>query len=193
MWLPQVILRVAIELQGVGPAVLLGGLADVLLVLWREGAIAAVVLVVALAIEMIDEVVLQCYLYAARHVVVHLRYAQRHADGFGTAIHWALLRLYQWVHKVYGTYYERMLRGILASHPVQTALAERALVRTTYRIAAFSFLTKQLFQGLCGVIFLCHHQLYVYFSSAKVIIFCEFTKFLQQKVMKSYLTIHIIA
>ena len=101
-----------------GPAVLEGGLADVLLVLWGDGAITAVVLVVTLTIEMIDEVTLQRYLYSSGHVVIHLRDAQWHAYGLGTAIHRALIRLHQWVHQVYGAYYKRMLRTILTSHPV---------------------------------------------------------------------------
>ena len=57
--LPQVILDVGVELNGFGPAVAEDGLTDVLFVVGWHGTVAAVVFVVALTVEMVDEMLLQ--------------------------------------------------------------------------------------------------------------------------------------
>ena len=84
--LPQVILDVGVELDGFGPAVAEDGLTDVLFVVGWHGTVAAVVFVVALTVEMVDEMLLQRMSNALGHVVVYLCDTEGHADGGTTAI-----------------------------------------------------------------------------------------------------------
>ena len=92
--LPQVIFDVAVELDVLVPAVSDDGLADVLFVVGWDRAVAAVVFVVALAVEVMYEVLLQGMGYALWHVVVHLCDAEWHADGLVVAVHGTRLCLH---------------------------------------------------------------------------------------------------
>ena len=87
--LPQVILDVGVELDGFGPAVAEDGLTDVLFVVGWHGTVAAVVFVVALTVEMVNEMLLQRMSNALGHVVVYLCDAEGHADGLVVAVHGA--------------------------------------------------------------------------------------------------------
>ena len=98
--LPQIVLDVIVELDGLLPAKAEDGLADVLLVLWGNGTIAAVVFVVALAVEVLDKVLLQGTGNAQGHVVVHLRNAKGHADGVVVAVHGTCLGLHRRIVEV---------------------------------------------------------------------------------------------
>ena len=55
--------------------------------LWWNRTIAAVVFVVTLAIEVVDEMLLQGKGNALRHVVVHLCDAKGHANGLVVTVH----------------------------------------------------------------------------------------------------------
>ncbi len=94
MALPQVVLGVAVELVGAFPAEVADGLADVLFVDGRYRAVAAMVFVVALTVEVADEVALQTALDAVGHVVVYLRDAEGHADGLVVTVHGTRLGLH---------------------------------------------------------------------------------------------------
>ena len=85
----QVILDVGVELDGFGPAVAEDGLTDVLFVVGWHGTVAAVVFVVALTVEMVDEMLLQRMSNALGHVVVYLCDTEGHADGLVVAVHGA--------------------------------------------------------------------------------------------------------
>ena len=98
--LPQIVLNVIVELDGLLPAEAEDGLADVLFVLWRDGAVAAVVFVVALAVEVLDKVLFQGMGNAQRHVVVHLCNAKGHADGLVVAVHVTRLGLHSRIVEV---------------------------------------------------------------------------------------------
>ena len=92
--LPQIVLNVIVELDGLLPAKAEDGLADVLFVLRRNGTISAVVFVIALAVEVLDKVLLQRTGNAQGHVVVHLCNAKGHADGLVVAVHVTRLGLH---------------------------------------------------------------------------------------------------
>ena len=66
--LPQVILDVGVEVNGFGPAIVEDGLTDVLFVVGWHGTVAAVVFIVALTVEMVDEMLLQRMNNALGHV-----------------------------------------------------------------------------------------------------------------------------
>ena len=85
--LPQVILDVGVEVNGFGPAVAEDGLTDV-------------VFVVALTVEMVDEMLLQRMSNALGHVVVHLCDAEGHADGLVVAVHGTCFGLHRRVIEV---------------------------------------------------------------------------------------------
>ena len=85
--LPEILLDVGIELDGGGPAEAEDGLADVLFVIGGYGFVAAMVFVVTLAVEMLDEELLQRMGNALGHVIVHLRDAKGHAYGLIVAVH----------------------------------------------------------------------------------------------------------
>ena len=98
--LPQIVLNVIVELDGLLPAEAEDGLADVLFVLRRNRTVAAVVFVVALAVEVLDKVLLQGAGNAQGHVVVHLCNAKGHADGLVVAVHVARLGLHRRIVEV---------------------------------------------------------------------------------------------
>ena len=93
--LPQVILDVGVEVNGFGPAVAEDGLTDVLFVVGWHGTVAAVVFVVALTVEMVDEMLLQRMSNALGHVVVYLCDTEGHADGLVVAVHGACFGLHR--------------------------------------------------------------------------------------------------
>lgn len=70
--LPQKILYVAFELDGLVPTEPDGGLTDVLFVLGGDGATTEMVFVVALAIEVADEMLLQRIGYTRWHIIVDI-------------------------------------------------------------------------------------------------------------------------
>ena len=85
--LPQIILDISAKLNGASPSVGLCSMANVFFVYRGHGTIAAVVFVVALAIEVLNEMLLQGTGNALGHVIIHLCNAEWHADGLIVTIH----------------------------------------------------------------------------------------------------------
>ena len=98
--LPQIVLDVIAERDGLLPAKAEDGLADVLFVLRKNGTVAAMVFVVALAVEVLDKVLLQWTGNAQGHVMVHLCNAKGHADGLVVSVHGTCLGLHHRIVEV---------------------------------------------------------------------------------------------
>lgn len=99
-FLPQIVLDVGIELHGIRPAVGTDSLTDVLFVLWRHGTVTTMVFVVAFAVEVVDEVLLQRMGNTLGHVVVHLRDAKGHTYWLVVAVHGTRLGLHRRIVEV---------------------------------------------------------------------------------------------
>ena len=143
--LPQVVLDVGVELQGLIPAEVAGGAAYVLLVVGQGGAVAAVVFVVALAVEVGDEVMLQCAFYTGRHVVIHVREAEGHADGLVVAVQWAGLCLCLWVVEVDAARKSALVREVVAEDAAETVLTERTCLCVADTVVRVCFQREDLF------------------------------------------------
>ena len=100
MPLPEILFDVGIEFYGLLPAEAADGLSDVLFVVGGNGFVAAVVFVVTLAVEMLDEELFQGMGNALWHVVVHLRDAKWHTYGLVVAVHGTCLGLHRRIVEV---------------------------------------------------------------------------------------------
>lgn len=154
MYLPQVLFCVAIEGGVLRPAEGEEGVADEVLDVGGDGALGAVVLVVAFAGEEADEVVLDGALQMAGHVVVHLAEAEGHADGLVWAILGAVGLLHLRVPQV-DIRDDRVVLGyIVLDDAAKTVLAEGtylALANDAFCRHFTEFLLCHLDGGRAGV------------------------------------------
>ena len=100
MKLPEIFLDVTVESRFLCPTVGFEGLADVTLHIGRHRTRTVVVLVIALAGIDIYEVVLDGALYSSRHIVIHGRKANRHANWLILTEQRTTLTLHLWVAEV---------------------------------------------------------------------------------------------
>ena len=119
--LPKVFFDVGIELDGLLPAIADDSLTDVLLVFWGYGLVAAVVFVITLAVEVVDEVLLQGVGYALRHVIIDLRNTERHADGLVVTVHGTRISLHSRIIEVDTRIDATVFRRVVLQLPAQAA------------------------------------------------------------------------
>lgn len=93
---------------------------------WGNGTVAAVVFVVTLAVEMLDEELLQGMGNALGHVVVHLRDAKGHADGLVVAVHGTGIGLHRRVVEVDAVGDAAVFWCIVTQLPAEAVLAQGA-------------------------------------------------------------------
>lgn len=154
--LPEILLDVGIEFDGGCPAEAADGLADVLFVVGGNGFVAAVVFVVTLAVEMLDEELLQWMGNALWHVVVHLHDAKWHAYGLVVAVHGTCLGLHRGIVEVDASGNATVLWCIRLQLPSQTVQAQGTCLCVTDGIALLRFFSKHLFAGLGASFFFLH-------------------------------------
>ena len=97
---PQIFLNVTVESGLLRPTVGFEGLADVTFHIGRHGSRAIMVFVVAFAGIDMDEVVLDGALHPSRHIVIHGRKANRHANGLVLAEQRTTFTLHLWIIQV---------------------------------------------------------------------------------------------
>ena len=135
--LPHIVFHLCVETEGLCLAVALADGLDDLQDIGSNRTVGAVVAVVVRAPEVVDQGVLDAALYMVRHVVVEsLLHAQRHADGGGVAVVYALAVGGMLVHRVLALDDVLLRIGIGAEFPTQTALVQGTLVDVTYQIVA---------------------------------------------------------
>ena len=98
--LPKIFLDVTAEDGFLRPTVVFEGLANVALHIWRHRTGAVVIFVVAFAGIDMDEVVLDGALHPSRHIVIHGRKANRHANGLVLAEQRTTFTLHLWIIQV---------------------------------------------------------------------------------------------
>lgn len=103
-------------------------MSDELLDVGGDGTAAAVVLVVALARETADEVVLDGSLQVVRHVVVHAFQAEGHADLLAGAVLRTAFLLHPGVAKMDGHDRGMVLGDIVLQDTAKTMLADGAML-----------------------------------------------------------------
>ena len=101
-------------------------MANVLFVYRGHWTVAAVVFVVALAIEVLNEMLLQWMGYALGHVIIHLCNAEWHADGLIVTIHWTRFCLHRRMIEVDAGSDAATLRRIGAQQPPQAVCTQGA-------------------------------------------------------------------
>ena len=88
-------------------------------VLWLM--LAAVVFVITLAVEVVDEVLLQGVGYALRHVIIDLRNTERHADGLVVTVHGTRISLHSRIIEVDTRIDATVFRRVVLQLPAQAA------------------------------------------------------------------------
>lgn len=141
---PQVLFYIAIEGRLLRPAKLDEDTADDLFLGWRDGLIAAVKLIIAFAIEEIDEMVLDGLLQMFGHVVVHRLEAERHAHGLAAHVARAVGLLHLGVPEIDAGGNRVLLGDIVLQETVQAMFPERALIAVTDSIFS-CLLAEKLF------------------------------------------------
>ena len=154
-YLPQVFLDVFEKTGFACPAIRLEGLSDITLDVGSEGTGAVVVFVIAFAGVDVDEVVLDGFLYAGRHVVIDSVEADRHTDGLIIAVHRTVVTLHLRIVEVDAVGESAVFRNIGGKDATETVLAKRAGRRVAYTIVR-SFLCKDSLSGLGSVVVLVH-------------------------------------
>ena len=134
--LPQILFDIAVEGGFLCPAEGLEGLTDGGFDGGGDGALGAVVFVIALAGEEGDEVLLDGAGLAAGDVVVHVGEAKGHADGFIGTVLGAVLVLHLGVPEIDNGYDGVLLRDIVLQYVAQAVFA----LGTALTLADSSFL-----------------------------------------------------
>ena len=138
-----------------------------------HGFVAAMVFVVALAVEVLDKKLFQGMGDTQGHVVVHLRDAERHAHGLVVAVHGTRLGLHCRIVEIDAGGEATILRYIGEQQPTETVSVQWTCLRMTDGIALGCLFCEQLFAGLWFGNFLLH--------GAKIAIKCDTTKLFPNK------------
>ena len=136
--LPHVVFHFVVEAEGLCPAEALADGLDDLQNVGSDGAMGTVVAVVARAPKV-------AALQVVGHVVIEgLLHAQRHADGGGVAVVYAVAVSGVLVHRVLALDDVFFRVGIGTEFPTQTALVQGTLFDVTYQVVA-GFLSELCF------------------------------------------------
>ena len=142
---PHVVFHFVVEAEGLCPAEALADGLDDLQNVGSDGAVCTVVAVVARAPKVADQGVLDIALQVVGHVVIEgLLHAQRHADGGGVAVVYAVAVSGVLVHRVLALDDVFFRVGIGTEFPTQTALVQGTLFDVTYQVVA-GFLSELCF------------------------------------------------